>query len=500
MRLFSRLFWAAAGAAVLGTAGLVAQDDALTTKARSIHERVMTLDTHNDISPSNFTSVCNYTMDLGNQVNLPKMIKGGLDASFFIVYVGQDTGPDAFTPAGYDRAYKSAIDKFEAIHRLTEQIAPDKIGLALTSDEARRIYKSGRKVAFIGVENGYPIGEDITRVEEFQKRGARYMSLAHNGHSQLSDSNTGETQGWKWNGLSPLGKAVIAEMNRVGIMIDVSHPSKASMMQTLAITKAPIIASHSSVRKLANVSRNLDDEQLLALKNNGGVMQTVAFSSYVKTDSPARVTALNAIRKEFGLPDGTPLTQAGGRGRGRAGLPGSDVAPFAPQNPCAGGRGAQTAAATAAPSTTSAPGSDPNVARGGQGLPPGAAPAAQGGRGGGRGTARAALTDEQRAAIQTKVADVDATFPPAGRATVKDFVDHLDYAVKLIGIDHVGISSDFDGGGGVDGWNGADETFNVTLELVRRGYTEPQIAKLWSGNLLRVLDEVQAVAKKLQAK
>src|SRR5262245_61019389 len=188
------------------TAGLPAQDDALTTKARGIHERVMTLDTHNDISPNNFTAERNYTMDLGNQVHLPQMFKGGLDASFFIVYVGQSTGEDAFTPAGYERAYKAAIEKFDAIHRLTEQIAPDKIGLALTSADARRIYASGRKVAFIGVENGYPIGEDLGRIKEFYDRGARYMSLAHNGHSQLSDSNTGEREGWKWNGLSPLGK------------------------------------------------------------------------------------------------------------------------------------------------------------------------------------------------------------------------------------------------------------------------------------------------------
>ena len=141
------------------------------------------------------------------------MIEGGLDASFFIVYVGQ--GPlDALS--GYDRAYKQAIAKFDAIHRLTEQIAPDKIGLALTAADARRIYEVGTKVAVIGVENGYPIGEDLKRVKEFYDRGARYMSLAHNGHSQLSDSNTGERDGWKWNGLSPLGKQVIAEMNRLG--------------------------------------------------------------------------------------------------------------------------------------------------------------------------------------------------------------------------------------------------------------------------------------------
>jgi membrane dipeptidase len=479
MSKISRIWPAAACALVLGTAGLVAQDDAITARARGIHERVMTLDTHDDISATNFTAECNYTQDLGNQVNLPKMIKGGLDASFFIVYVGQDTGPDAFTPAGYDRAYKSAIEKFDAVHRLTETIAEDKIGLALTSADARRIYKSGRKVAFIGVENGYPIGEDIKRVKEFYDRGARYMSLAHNGHSQLSDSNTGEAQGWKWNGLSPLGKQVIAEMNRVGIMIDVSHPSKESMMQTLALSKAPIIASHSSVRMLANHSRNLDDEQLLALKKNGGVMQTVAFNAYVKIapgDSPERTAALDALRKEFNLPAGTPLGGGGGRGGGgRAGG----------TNPCA-----RPAAAPAAPATTSAAATDTAGAGRGQG------------RGGGRGNALAGLSEEQRAALQTKLTEVNTKFPApvAARATVDDFIDHIDYAVKLIGIDHVGISSDFDGGGGVDGWNGADETFNVTLELVRRGYSEKEIEKLWSGNLLRVLDEVQAVAKKLSGR
>jgi len=440
-------------------------DDALVKKAHEIHDRVIALDTHNDINPNNFTAERNYTQDLGNQVNLPKMFAGGLDASFFIVYVGQNRGPDAFTPAGYEAAYKEAIAKFDAIHRLCEQIAPDKIGLALTAADVRRINGQGKKVALIGVENGYPLGDEstaIARVKEFHDRGARYLSLAHNGHSQLSDSNTGETEGWKWNGLSPLGKQVIAELNRVGIMVDVSHPSKASMMQAVALSKAPIIASHSAVRALADVSRNMDDEQLLALKKNGGVIQVVAFSSYVKTDSPDRRKALDALRQEFGLPAGTPLGGRGG-GRGR-------------------GRGADANAGGAAAAT-----------------PPGAAADAGGRQGRGRGQdALAQLSEEKRAELQKKLADLDAKFPPPGRATVKDFADHIDYAVKKIGLDHVGISSDFDGGGGVDGWSGADETFNVTLELVRRGYTEPQIAKLWSGNLLRVMDEVQKVAQNLQ--
>jgi len=414
----------------------VSTDAALMAKAKAIHQRVIALDTHNDINPGNFGFSYNYTQDLGNQVNLPKMKKGGLDASFFIVYVGQGE----LTPEGYTDAYRQAVEKFEAIHRLTTVLAPDQIELALTSDDVRRINAKGKKVALIGIENGYPLGDErtaVNRVKEFYMRGGRYMSLAHNGHSQLSDSNTGERDGWKWNGLSPLGKQVIAEMNRWGIMVDVSHPSKESMMQTLAITKAPIIASHSAVRALCNHSRNMDDEQLLALKKNGGVIQMVAFSGYVKEVPPVsaeRTAAMATLNEQFGLP-------AQGAGRG--------------------GRGG-------------------------------------GGGGGGRGGAAAQLSEEKRTEYQKGLADLNARFPAPPRATVKDFVDHIDYAVKKIGIDHVGISSDFDGGGGVDGWNGAHETINVTVELVRRGYTEAQIAKLWSGNLLRVMDDVQKVARGLQ--
>ena len=224
-------------AAALAGAGPVAHgqtDAALAARARAIHDRVLALDTHADINPANFTAARNYTQDLPTQVNLPKMIGGGLDAAFFIVYVGQGDR----TPEGYRAAYAQAIEKFEAIHRLTEQIAPDKIGLALTAADVRRIAASGRKVALIGVENAYPVGTDLARIKEFFDRGARYMSLAHNGHSQFSDSNTGERDGtWLHNGLSDLGRQAIAEMNRLGIMVDVSHPSKASMMQTVAVSR-----------------------------------------------------------------------------------------------------------------------------------------------------------------------------------------------------------------------------------------------------------------------
>ena len=237
-----------------------AADPALVAKARAIHDRVIALDTHVDINPSNFTADTNYTQRLRTQVDLVKMEEGGLDAVFLIVFVGQ---ANDFTPAGYERAMASAMAKFDAIHRLAEQIAPNRVAIAYTAADVRRIAASGKKVALIGVENGYPLGEDIANVKKFYDLGGRYLSLAHNGHSQLSDSNTGERDGvWKWNGLSPLGKQVIAELNRVGIMVDVSHPSKESMMQTVALSKAPIIASHSAVRALCNHSRNMDDEQL----------------------------------------------------------------------------------------------------------------------------------------------------------------------------------------------------------------------------------------------
>ena len=409
-----------------------ADDAALVKRARAIHERVIALDTHDDINPRNFSWSLNYTQDLDTQVNLPKMKRGGLDASFFVVYVGQ--GP--LTQDGYDNAYAAAVEKFEAIHRLTRVLAPDQIELALTSEDVRRINAKGKKVALIGVENGYPIGTDLSRVKEFYDRGARYLSLAHNGHSQLADSNNGEASGaWLHNGLSPFGRQVVAEANKWGVMLDLSHPSKAANMQVLALTKAPVIASHSSARALCNHSRNMDDEQLEALKKNGGVIQLVAFSSYVKEPppaSPARLEALTKLNEEFGLPQGR-----GGRG--------------------GGGRGGR-----------------------------------------GRGAALAQLSEEKRADYEKRTAELNRKFPPPPRATVRDFVDHIDYVVKKIGIEHVGISSDFDGGGGVDGWDNAAETVNVTIELVRRGYSEQQVGQMWSGNLLRVMDRVAKVAAELQ--
>jgi len=452
-RLAIAALLASPAALFFGMSSAQSTEAALTARAKEIHSRVITLDTHNDIDPANFTADCNYKMRLSTQVNLPKMVEGGMDVSFMIAYVGQ--GP--LTPEGYDRAYKQDIAKFDAVHRLTEKIAPDNIGLALTPADVVALHKRGMKIAVIGVENGYPIGTALSKVKEFYDRGGRYMSLAHNGNSQLADSNTGEAEGYLWNnGLSPLGRQVIAEMNRLGMMVDLSHPSKGANLEAIRLSKAPVIASHSGVRALTDVSRNMDDEQLLALKKNGGVIQVVAFSTYLRTDSKERVAALAGLRREFGL-----TTAARGGGRGEA----ENTAP----RPC----------------------------------PVEGMPAGEAGRkeGGGRGRADAgldSLSSERRGDYEKRLAEIDVKFPTAGRANVKDFVNHIDYAVKLTGIDHVGISSDFDGGGGIDGFNSAAEAFNVTLELVRRGYTEEQIGMLWSGNLLRVWAEGEKIARQLQ--
>ncbi|MFP4846699.1 dipeptidase [Winogradskyella sp. PE311] len=403
-------------------------EDQLLVDARAIHEKVITLDTHCDINVKNFTDSLNYSQRLDNQVNLPKMKEGGLDVAWFIVYTGQDS----LSENGYAKAYENAMSKFNAIHKLVTDIAPNAIELALNSDDVRRIDASGKKVAMIGIENGYPIGLDISNVEKFYKLGARYMSLSHNGHSQLCDSNTGERDSiWLHNGLSELGKQVVTEMNRVGMMIDVSHPSKESMKQMIALSKAPIIASHSSARALCDHSRNLDDEQLIWLKENGGVVQTVAFSSYLNTEKHnLRNKELENLGKQ--VMDSLGISM----------LARSEASKL------------------------------PEMER--------------------------EAYYEAYSKMRTLVKEKSKTMkdlPPG--VDVGDFVNHIDYLIEKIGIDHVGISSDFDGGGGIEGWSDTSETFNVTLELVKRGYTEAEIEQLWSGNLLRVLDEVEEISKSL---
>jgi membrane dipeptidase len=387
-----------------------ASESDLLAQARGMHERMITIDTHDDI-PLNFATPEHDPLNAQRQVTLQNMRSGGLDVAFFAVYVGQTPR----TPENYARAKADALTKFSAIRRLAESMHPGLIGLATTPDDVVRIHDSGKLVAAIGIENGYVIGKDLSLVKTYYDLGARYMTLAHSSHNDICDSST-DQRPKEHNGISEFGKQVVAEMNRVGMMVDISHVSKECMMQATALSKSPVVASHSSTSAIANVPRNMDDEQLLAVKKNGGVVQIVAFASYVKVNPPAKTAAIDTLRRSMGI--------------------------------TGGGRGALTN-----------------------------------------------LTEAQRAEYQRRLAELDAKWPPA---SVRDFVDHIDHAVKVMGIDHVGISSDFDGGGGVVGWRDAGETHNVTVELLRRGYTESQIRQMWSGNLLRVWRENDRIARQLQ--
>ncbi|MEZ5921013.1 MAG: dipeptidase [Parvularculaceae bacterium] len=390
-------------------------DPAMEAKALAIHERVMAVDTHVDI-PVTFMTVA---MDPGglttDQVDLPKMRAGGLDAPFFIDYTAQ--GP--LTDEGYAAAKANSDLKLAAIHRLVGAY-PDQIALAASSKEARAIAKSGRKVAFIGMENPFPLGPAPVQadIDALAAAGVSYCSITHFGHNQFGDSaNPSEELGdaeEKWGGLSPEGEKLVAMLNRAGVMVDVSHAGKKTMMQAVALSKAPIIASHSSVTALADTPRNLDDEQLRALAANGGVAQIVAVDVYLKPYTDEQIAVRDKVRKDMGLD-----TEE----------------------------------------------------------------------------ARETMTPDVKAEYEKRLAPMWAISP---RASVSDLVDGVDHAVKIAGVDHVGISSDFDGGGGIEGWDDASETLNVTRELVKRGYSETDITKIWGGNLLRVLDAVQKKSAELK--
>jgi membrane dipeptidase len=383
-------------------------DEEMISTARGIHQRVMTLDTHVDI-PFNFASDAHDPANANAQVNLDKMENGGLDAAFFIVYVGQGPRNDA----GYSQALEGALAKFDGIHRMAAMY-PQRIGLASVADEVDNLRSAGSLIALIGIENGYVIGRDLSLIEEFRRRGARYMTLVHSGHNDIGDSalprfDLGDRPE-EFGGLSEFGFRVVEELNRTGILVDVSHVSKKTMMDATRHSRVPVIASHSGVRAVADHPRNMDDEQLMLLKENGGVIQLVAFDSYVKLVPPEKTGAIQALQREMGL-------------------------------------------------------SGPSQV--------------------------AALSADDRAKYEAGLASIHERWPAA---TVADFVDHLDHAVSIVGIEHVGISSDFDGGGGVVGWQDANETFNVTLEMVKRGYTEAQIAMIWGQNVLRIMRQAEEFA------
>jgi membrane dipeptidase len=385
-------------------------EESLLAEARDIHQRVLTVDTHAD-TPSR---LLRGDWNIGERhdpeerrsgcIDLPRMKEGGLDAEFFAVFVGQGER----SPEGYARAKERADQLLDAIHQMEED-HPALVEIATTPDDAYRLEKEGKIAAFIGMENGYPIGLDLSLIEHFYNRGIRYITLSHGSDNDICDSST-ERENPEDNGLTEFGKEVVAECNRLGIMVDVSHVSDKSFFDVLKITKAPVIASHSSVRAICNHPRNLTDEMLEALAENGGVIQICLVSSYVKEEkpNPERDKAMAELQKKYGA-------------------------------------------------------------------------------------WRDIKDQETREKVREEYTAIYEQYPPE-RANVKDLVDHIDHVVKLIGIDHVGIGSDFDGGGGVEGCDDASDMPHITEELIRRGYSEEDISKIWGGNLMRVFRQVEAIA------
>ena len=388
-------------------------EEQLIQKALDIHNRVLTLDTHADtplrmIQPGFDMSERHDPRETGSKVDYPRMIEGGLDAIFFAAFVAQDIRDDD----GHSRAKNLCLQMIDSIVTSAERNS-DLVGLALNPEDAYSLENEGKRAIYIGIENGYPVGNDLSNIDLFFERGVRYITLVHSSNNDLADSAT-DPNGSEHGGLSDFGSEVVKEMNRLGIMVDVSHGNDSLFYDAISLSKAPIIASHSNARAITNHDRNMSDEMLKLIARNGGVVQLTMLADYLREVPPnierdSAIAALRANMKQFDE-----------------------------------------------------------------------------------------MTQEEQRSARNAYQELNIKYPTPA-ATVEHVADHIDHIIKIAGIDHVGIGCDFDGGGGIEGVFDASEVMNITIELVKRGYNENQIEKIWGGNLIRVFKEVQAVAKKIQA-
>lgn len=383
-------------------------DEKLIKKASQIHERALTVDTHVDTpfmldQPGWDIGKENDPRKRGGKVDFPRMKKGGLDAIFFAVFIGQAIR----TPEGHKKAKESALEQFEAIQKAIKK-HPDLAELALNADDAAKIEKKGKRAIYIGIENGYPVGNDIELVKTFYDLGARYITLCHTRNNDICDSSTAEPE---HNGLSEFGKKVVKEMNRLGMLVDVSHISDKSFYDVLEVSSVPVLASHSNARAVCDSPRNLTDDMLKKLAANGGVIQVCVLGEYVKKmpQNPERRKAFQELRKKY-----------------------------------------------------------KNFNK---------------------------MSEAEKKKGRDEWMEINFKYPQV-LPNVKDLVDHIDHIVKVAGIDHVGIGTDFDGGGGLEDCFDVSQMGNITLELVKRGYSEEDIRKIWGGNFFRVFREVERKAAK----
>jgi membrane dipeptidase len=340
-----------------------------------------------------------------SRVDFPRMVEGGLDAIFFAAFTGQRER----TAENTENAYKMASQMIDVTYEACEKYN-DVAEVALTSEDARRLEKLGKRAIYIGLENGFPLGTDIGRVNEFYNRGVRYITLCHSSNNDICDSST-DKNGPEHDGLSDFGKEVVKEMNDLGMLIDVSHISDKSFYDVIENSKAPVIASHSSVRSIAKHNRNLSDDMIRALAENGGVIQICLLDDYIK--DPDTTSLFYQKRKELNLIYDTRYDT---------------------------------------------------------------------------------MTDEEKKELREEWRSLRQKYPKP-KVTVSDCVDHIDYVKNLVGIDYVGIGSDFDGGGGLDDCADVSEFPNITAEMLNRGYSKEEIRKVWGENFFRVFKEVEKLAQ-----
>ena len=368
-----------------------------------VHKRVITIDTHCDTP----MALLEGDLDVGvankapgSRVDFPRMEEGGLDAIFFAAFTSQRARNDENTQKAYELANEMIEKTYEVCKKYNNMAE-----VATTPEDVVRLEKEGKRAIYIGMENGFPLGQELDRVEEFYNKGVRYITLCHSSNNDVCDSST-DKKGPEFNGLSPFGKKVVKEMNRLGMMIDVSHISDKSFYDVVELSKVPVIASHSSVRAIAHHKRNMTDDMIKALAKNGGVIQICLLDDYIKDPdtTTVRYQKEQELRKVFN-------------------------------------------------------------------------------------TSFAKMSDEEQAEVRRQWRELDEKYPKQ-LPTVADCVDHIDHVKKLVGIDYVGIGSDFDGGGGLADCADVSQMPNITAEMLKRGYTEEEIAKVWGGNFLRVFAKV----------
>ena len=375
-------------------------------KAARIHAAALTVDSHTDtaldLNREGYDfGIRNDPVKTRTKIDLPRIKEGKMDGIWFATFVGQGER----TPEGNEEAKQEAYEIIRDIYSTVERF-PDDLEIATASGDLQRIAKKGKHAIYLGLENGYPLGNDLSLIDTFYNMGIRYITLVHTDNNDICDSSTDSVE---HGGLTPFGREVVERMNDLGILVDVSHASDESFYQVVDASRAPVIASHSCSRAMCDNPRNMTDDMLLRLKENGGVIQMCIFSDYVKTPAPnpERDSARQAVRDKYGEYKD--------------------------------------------------------------------------------------LDREGKEVFYQEMSALNRDFP-SELATVSEAVDHIDHIADLIGIDYVGIGTDFDGGGGLEDCFDVSQMGNITLELVRRGYTAREIKKIWGGNLTRVFREAERIA------